>query len=392
MQTATLDDVFREHGRNVNAAHRNVGLVIETRPTPSIASRSPLCARSAAPKSKWACKASTSMCSKRTGAIPRPNKSRRHSRSAAFSASNRTLISWRTCLGATPDGDVSDFRTLVSDKRFLPDEVKMYPCALIDGTGLMAHYADGTWRPYNERELVGVLADNVLATPPYTRISRMIRDFSSGDIVDGNKKVNLREVVEAQADRLAAQNDTPIQEIRHRELAGAQTEIGELSLIDFEYETSNTNEHFLQWVTPENRIAGFLRLSLPCQHEVEKLQETEGAFPIEVGQAMIREVHVYGKVAQLHGEGQNAQHRGLGKALVERACEIALDAGYRSINVISAIGTRGYYARLGLNLRVFTKKGLWANNVSTLRASSRRGHARQLPAKPRTPLRNPRGL
>ena len=62
---------------------------------------------------------------------------------------------------------------------------------------------------------------------------------------------------------------------------------------------------------------------------------------------MIREVHVYGKVAQLHGEGQNAQHRGLGKALVERACEIALDAGYRSINVISAIGTRGYYARLG---------------------------------------------
>ena len=62
---------------------------------------------------------------------------------------------------------------------------------------------------------------------------------------------------------------------------------------------------------------------------------------------MIREVHVYGKVAQLHGGGQNAQHRGLGKALVERACEIASDAGYQSINVISAVGTRGYYARLG---------------------------------------------
>ena len=62
---------------------------------------------------------------------------------------------------------------------------------------------------------------------------------------------------------------------------------------------------------------------------------------------MIREVHVYGKVAQLHGEGENAQHRGLGKALVERACDIARDAGDQSINVISAIGTRGYYARLG---------------------------------------------
>ena len=347
MQTATLDDVFREHGRNVNAAHRNVGLVIETRPD-SINCESLTLMRA------LGCTKIQMGVQSLNEHVLEANKRHTSPEQIAQAFALCRLFGFKShahfmanLLGATPGGDVSDFRTLVNDKRFLPDEVKMYPCALIDGTGLMAHYADGTWRPYNERELVGVLADNVLATPPYTRISRMIRDFSSGDIVDGNKKVNLREVVEAQADRLAVQNGTPIQEIRHRELAGAQTEIGELSLIDFEYETSNTNEHFLQWVTPENRIAGFLRLSLPCQHEVEKLQETEGAFPIEAGQAMIREVHVYGKVAQLHGEEQNAQHRGLGKALVERACEIALDAGYRSVNVISAIGTRGYYARLG---------------------------------------------
>ena len=347
MQTATLDDVFREHERNVNAAHRNVGLVIETRPD------SIDCESLALMRALGCTKIQMGVQSLDEHVLE-ANKRHTSPEQIARAFALCRLFGFKShahfmanLLGATPDGDASDFRTLVSDTRFLPDEVKMYPCALIDGTGLMAHYADGTWRPYNERELVGVLADNVLATPPYTRISRMIRDFSSGDIVDGNKKVNLREVVEAQADRLAAQNGTPIQEIRHRELAGAQTEIGELSLIDYEYETSNTREHFLQWVTPENRIAGFLRLSLPCQLEVEKLHETDSAFPIEPGQAMIREVHVYGKVAQLHGEGQNAQHRGLGKALVERACEIARDAGYRSINVISAIGTRGYYARLG---------------------------------------------
>ena len=347
MQTATLDDVFREHERNVNAAHRNVGLVIETRPD-SIDRESLTLMRA------LGCTKIQMGVQSLDEHVLEANKRHTSPEQIAQAFALCRLFGFKShahfmanLLGATPDGDASDFRTLVSDTRFLPDEVKMYPCALIDGTGLMAHYADGTWRPYNERELVGVLADNVLATPPYTRISRMIRDFSSGDIVDGNKKVNLREVVEAQADRLAEQNGTPIQEIRHRELAGAQTEIGELSLIDYEYETSNTHEHFLQWVTPENRIAGFLRLSLPRQFEVEKLHETEGAFPIDLGQAMIREVHVYGKVAQLHGEGQNAQHRGLGKALVERACEIARDAGYRSINVISAIGTRGYYARLG---------------------------------------------
>mgnify|MGYP004625542857 FL=1 len=347
MQTATLDDVFREHERNVNAAHRNVGLVIETRPD-SIDCESLTLMRA------LGCTKIQMGVQSLDEHVLEANKRHTSPEQIAQAFALCRLFGFKShahfmanLLGATPNGDASDFRTLVSDTRFLPDEVKMYPCALIGGTGLMAHYADGTWRPYNERELVGVLADNVLATPPFTRISRMIRDFSSGDIVDGNKKVNLREVVEAQADRLAAQNGTPIQEIRHRELAGAQTEIGELSLIDYEYETSNTREHFLQWVTPENRIAGFLRLSLPCQHEVEKLQETEGAFPIEAGQAMIREVHVYGKVAQLHGEEQNAQHRGLGKALVERACEIAVEAGYRTINVISAIGTRGYYARLG---------------------------------------------
>ncbi len=61
---------------------------------------------------------------------------------------------------------------------------------------------------------------------------------------------------------------------------------------------------------------------------------------------MIREVHVYGMAARV---GDRARRRsiGLGRLLVERACEIARDAGYARINVISAIGTREYYRHLG---------------------------------------------
>ena len=33
--------------------------------------------------------------------------------------------------------------------------------------------------------------------------------------------------------------------------------------------------------------------------------------------------------------------------LIERACDIARDNGYTAINVISAIGTRGYYRKQG---------------------------------------------
>lgn len=58
--------------------------------------------------------------------------------------------------------------------------------------------------------------------------------------------------------------------------------------------------------------------------------------PIDAGEAMIREVHVYGRVAGLHQGGENAQHRGLGRMLIERACDIARDNGYTAINVISA--------------------------------------------------------
>ena len=349
MQTATLDDVLREHERNVNGAHRNVGLVIETRPDS-------ITCESLALMRELGCTKIQMGVQSLDPAVLDANLRHTTPEQIAQAFSLCRLFGFKShahfmanLLEATPAGDKADYRTLVCDSRFKPDEVKMYPCALIDGTDLARRWREDAWRPYNEEELVSVLADNVLATPPFTRISRMIRDFSSGDIVDGNKKVNLREVVETQAERIADISGKPIQEIRHRELAGSETAIGELSLIDHTYETTNTREHFLQWVTPENRIAGFLRLSLPNRGEIERISKGEGRLPIHEGQAMIREVHVYGKVAQLHGGEQNAQHRGLGKALVERACEIAAEAGYGSINVISAVGTRGYYARLGFN-------------------------------------------
>ena len=73
---------------------------------------------------------------------------------------------------------------------------------------------------------------------------------------------------------------------------------------------------------------------------------------------MIREVHVYGTVSRLGEQTGSAQHLGLGRALVERACELAREAGYGRINVISAVGTRAYYRRLG-----FVDNGLYQQRV-----------------------------
>jgi elongator complex protein 3 len=231
-------------------------------------------------------------------------------------------------LGSTPEADAADYLRLVSDERFLPDEVKLYPCCLVESSRLGTYFESGAWQPYSEEDLVDLLVTDTLATPAYTRISRMIRDISSTDIVAGNKKTNLRQMVEARITAAGAD----VREIRMREVATSDVALSDLRLDCVSYRTTVSDERFLQWVTPEGRIAGFLRLSLPATGR----------------QAMIREVHVYGRVAGLGAsEHGGAQHAGLGKALVEEACRLASEAGFEAINVISAVGTRNYYRGLG---------------------------------------------
>ncbi|MCL2526089.1 MAG: tRNA uridine(34) 5-carboxymethylaminomethyl modification radical SAM/GNAT enzyme Elp3 [Coriobacteriia bacterium] len=250
--------------------------------------------------------------------------------------------------GSTLDADAAEYQVFMSDPAYIPDEVKLYPCSLVAGTGLVEHYRDGSWQPYSEDQLTELLAADTVATPPWVRISRMIRDISSHDIMAGSKRTNLRQMVEA---RVAA-TGRDIVEIRHREVSSREVIHDELSLDDITYETTVSTEHFLQWVTPVGRIAGFLRLSLPKPAREDFLPkslagaDTPGAMP-SVQSAMIREVHVYGKVAAINKAGESAQHFGLGRQLIEQACTIARDAGYRDIKVISSVGTRQYYRKLG---------------------------------------------
>ncbi len=350
-QSATFSQLESLQHVNETAGHRCVGLVVETRPDAVTAPRLALLRRLGCTKIQMGIQSLDERilrANRRGIGVERMQQAFELARIFGFKTHAHFMAN---LLGATPESDRADFRRMVNGAAFKPDEVKLYPCALVDGTGLVAHWHDGSWRPYTEDELVNLLADDVLATPPFTRISRMIRDISAHDIMCGNKKVNLRQLVEAEV----ARRGTPAQEIRSREIAfGAATD-EQLTLDEVAYETTNTRELFLQWVTPEGRIAGFLRLSLPDAAYVE---EHAADLPISPSEAMIREVHVYGRVAGLGKGGQNAQHRGLGKALVERACEIARDEGYAAVNVISAVGTRGYYRKLG-----FADGGLYQRRV-----------------------------
>jgi elongator complex protein 3 len=165
-----------------------------------------------------------------------------------------------------------------------------------------------------------------------------MRDIPAPNIVAGVKKSNLRQIVQQHM----AREGMTCQCVRCREVRGEPIDSGTVRLERMIYETDGTREVFLQYVTAEGDLAGFLRLSLPeSERPIDALEDC----------AMIREVHVYGPAVRLGAELESApQHTGLGTQLVEKAKEIARQEGYDRLAVIAAIGTRPYYRERGFEL------------------------------------------
>ena len=351
---STYDELVEQQRINETAAARVVGLVIETRPDTITPDNLRMFRQLGCTKIQIGIQSTRQEildANQRQMSVAQIKRAFSLIRLYGFKIHSHLMVN---LLGATPEADKQDFKTFVTDPGFLPDEIKLYPCALVSGTQLVQKYREGTWQPYTKDELVDVLVQDVLATPPYVRISRMIRDISATDILVGNKHTNLRQMVEQE---LTSEDvASHVQEIRFREINQKQVRASELTLQDFVYTTAVSDEHFLQWVTADNKIAGFCRLSLPHWNKL-----TSGACDVaanellvQPGQAMIRELHVYGQALSLGSEGMSAQHQGLGQKLLAKASSIAAEAGYTSLNVISSIGTRAYYRAQG-----FTDAGLY---------------------------------
>ena len=355
---STYDELVEQQHVNETAAARVVGLVIETRPDTITPDNLRMFRQLGCTKIQIGIQSTRQEildANQRQMNVAQIKRAFSLIRLYGFKIHSHLMVN---LLGATPEADKQDFKTFVTDPGFLPDEIKLYPCALVSGTQLVQKYREGAWQPYAKDELVDVLVQDVLATPPYVRISRMIRDISATDILVGNKHTNLRQMVEQE---LAAEDvANRVQEIRFREINQQQVRASELTLQNFVYTTAVSDEHFLQWVTADNKIAGFCRLSLPHWDKLTAgaCDVTANELLVQPGQAMIRELHVYGQALSLGSEGMSAQHQGLGQKLLAKASSIAADAGYTSLNVISSIGTRAYYRAQG-----FTDAGLYQQKV-----------------------------
>ncbi|MET0385498.1 MAG: tRNA uridine(34) 5-carboxymethylaminomethyl modification radical SAM/GNAT enzyme Elp3, partial [Polyangiales bacterium] len=336
---ASWDELAAVQRTNEAAATRNVGLVLETRPDyiddPEVARLRRLgCTK--VQLGYQSLSDEVLSANKRGHDVAAARQATRRLRRAGFKVLAHIMPN---LLAATPESDTADLARLFDDPDFRPDELKVYPCSLIESAELMRHYEAGDYRPYDAEELLGLICEVLRRVPRYCRLARVIRDISSQDIVTGNRVSNLREVAErALRERGQAPQDIRSREIKQQRLGDADA----ARLHVTRYETSVSEEHFLELVTAGDRLLGFCRLSLPLAAAgVEPLAELARS-------AVIRELHVYGASLALGAEaGERAQHRGFGTWLLDEAARVAAAAGFKDVAVISAVGTRPYYRARG---------------------------------------------
>lgn len=238
--------------------------------------------------------------------------------------------------GSNPEKDLDLFQRLFDDQEFRPDGLKIYPTLVVKGTELERWYQGGRYTPYPEEEMIDLIAKTKSQTPKYVRISRIMRELSTESIVAGVKTSSLREQVKQRMRELGLR----CQCIRCREYGHRLREgwnIGRPELKRLDYQASEGREIFLSFDDEKETLFAILRMRIPSGDR---------------GLALIRELHVFGAEVPLGGQNSEAaQHKGLGRALLEEAERIAHDEFHsKKIAVLSGIGAREYYSEMGYQL------------------------------------------
>ena len=243
--------------------------------------------------------------------------------------------------GSSVEKDLQMLRQVFEDERLKPDSIKFYPTQIVWNSELLEWYRQGKYHPLQEKELLKIVLEfKKRIVPPWVRIQRLVRDLTSRDVAvptfPSNFRQNLEKVLKKKGIKCPC---IRCREIKHL----SPTPPFELQVL--EYDASGGKEFFLQYIDSKGRLLGFLRLRLP-EHFLKK---TKFFISSIEGSALVRELHVYGPAVSL-GEKGKVQHKGLGRALLEKAENIAKHYGAKKIAVISGVGVRDYYRRQGYEL------------------------------------------
>ena len=246
--------------------------------------------------------------------------------------------------GSNRKRDLQAFKRIFTDPRFKPDMIKIYPCLVLKNTRAYKWYLEDVFRPYTNEEAVDLIAEIKKNVPRWVRIMRVQRDIPAPLIVAGVNRSNLRQLVQ----RRLTEEGTKCECIRCREVGhrtGSKVKLDphEVDLLTTHYEASEGEEIFISAEDLKNDVLiGYLRLRIPS--EKAHRQEIK-AKPCSI----VRELHVYGSLVPVGKHFDKAwQHKGYGSILLTKAESITReDYDLKKILVISALGTKQYYERLG---------------------------------------------
>ncbi len=248
--------------------------------------------------------------------------------------------------GSSIKKDLELFKKLFRSQNFQPDQIKIYPCQVLKGAGLENLYYGQEYVPYTKEQTKEVVIKMLQETPRYCRIMRIMREIPPSYLIAGTKHLDMRKDVEEEIRR----KNLDVHEIRFREIGFAIRDNRkikpEVKLKTTKYWASDGTEYFIEAVNEDDVLFGLVRLRL----------EKDKNSP-----ATVRELHIYGPTLKI-GEKANLkwQHKGLGKMLMEEAEKIARSEGCKNIRVISGVGVREYYKKLGYSIDkegIYVEKG-----------------------------------
>ncbi|CAI5683077.1 unnamed protein product [Oreochromis niloticus] len=253
---------------------------------------------------------------------------------------------WTFSTGSASLTDIStNMAEFFENPAFRPDGLKLYPTLVIRGTGLYELWKTGRYKSYTPSALVDLVARILALVPPWTRVYRVQRDIPMPLVSSGVEHGNLRELALARMKDMGTEcrdvrtREVGIQEIHHK------VRPYQVELIRRDYVANSGWETFLSYEDPEQDILiGLLRLRR-CSPQSFR-PELKG------GVSIVRELHVYGSVVPVSSRDPSKfQHQGFGMMLMEEAERIARDEhGSCKLAVISGVGTRNYYRKMGYEL------------------------------------------
>ncbi|XP_061716185.1 elongator complex protein 3 [Cydia pomonella] len=248
--------------------------------------------------------------------------------------------------------DVEQFIEFFENPAFRADGLKIYPTLVIRGTGLYELWKTGRYRSYPPSTLVDLIAKILALVPPWTRVYRVQRDIPMPLVSSGVEHGNLRELALARMADLG----TDCRDVRTREVGIQEIHNRvrpyEVELIRRDYVANGGWETFLAYEDPDQDIlVGLLRLR-KCAGDTYRPELKPGPAADFKQCSVVRELHVYGSVVPVNARDPTKfQHQGFGMLLMEEAERIAREEhGSDKMAVISGVGTRNYYAKIGYTL------------------------------------------